>query len=405
MNRTRRIAAIAALALALPLPLAGAAMASSPSLSSPPSATAPAAVADASTPAASTPAAFHGELPRPTGPYAAGEEVLHLTDRARTDPWVPSAGPRQLTVSMFYPARQDTGAPAPYMSLGEAQGFVATRVPPGTGLQPQDLADLKTYAYTDAKAAGGRFPLVVLSPGFENPRATLTGLATDLAAHGYVVALVGHPYEDSGETLADGSTPGCALCETGAPDTLPDSRAKDVSFVLDQLTGHHPAWRLAHLIDRSRIGMAGHSIGGASTLTAMAEDQRILAGVNMDGTFFPPTPTDSLKGRSFLLLGKQSDHSAGSGDPSWGQTWAGWDGYKPWLAVAGTAHAGFTDVPILAAEAGLPLPPDLTTSPERGMQLTREYVGAFFDRTLKGIHQPLLDGPSAANPEVLFQHP
>ncbi|MEU4115740.1 alpha/beta hydrolase [Kitasatospora sp. NPDC028055] len=394
MTRIRRIAAVAALALALPLPLAGAAMAT-------PSRSATAAV----TAVSSNPAAFHGELPRPTGRYEAGEEVLHLTDQGRTDPWVPSAGPRQLAVSMFYPARQGTGEPAPYMTPGEAQGFLATRVPAGTGLTAQDLVDVDTHAYTGAKAAGGKFPLVVLSPGFENPRATLTGLATDLAGHGYVVALVGHTYEDSGETLADGSTPGCALCDSGAPDSLPDSRAKDVSFVLDQLTGQHPAWRLSHLIDRDRIGMAGHSIGGASTLNAMAEDQRILAGVNMDGTFWPPIPTDKLDGRSFLLLGKDSDHSSNGGDTSWGQTWAGWKGYKPWLTVAGTNHASFTDVTLLAAEIGMPLPPGTTTSPERGMQLTREYVGAFFDRTLKGLDRPLLDGPSTANPEVLFQHP
>ncbi|MFE5583931.1 alpha/beta hydrolase family protein [Kitasatospora sp. NPDC056531] len=390
MTRTRRIAAIAALVLALPLPLAGAATAS-PS---------PAVVAQAS-----APAAFHGELPRPTGPYAAGEEVLHLTDQDRTDPWVPSAGPRQLAVSMFYPARPGTGEPAPYMTLGEAQGFVATRVPAGTGLQPQDLVDTDTHAFTGAKAAGGKFPLVVLSPGFENPRATLTGLATDLASHGYVVALVGHTYEDSGETLADGSTPGCALCDSGAPDALPESRAKDVSFVLDRLTGQHPAWRLSHLIDRDRIGMAGHSVGGASALNAMSDDRRILAGVNMDGGFWPGFPTDRLDGRSFLLLGKQSDHAVGGGDTSWGEAWAGWKGYKPWLAVAGTNHGSFTDVTVLAAEAGIPLPPGTTTSPARGMQLTREYVGAFFDQILRGIHQPLLDGPSAANPEVLFQHP
>ncbi|MFH9353896.1 alpha/beta hydrolase family protein [Kitasatospora sp. NPDC017646] len=393
MNRSRRIAAVAALVLALPLPMAGAAMAS-PS----PSATAPAAKAVA-------PAAFHAELPRPTGRFAAGEEVLHLTDQGRTDPWVPSAGPRQLAVSMFYPARPGTGEPAPYMSPGEAQGFVATRVPAGTGLQPQDVVNIDTHAHTGAQAVGGKFPLVVLSPGFENPRATLTGLATDLASHGYVVALVGHTYEDSGETLADGSTPGCALCDTGAPDALPDSRAKDVSFVLDRLTGQHPAWRLSHLIDRDRIGMAGHSVGGMSALTAMAEDRRILAGANMDGGFWPSVPTDKPDGRPFLLLGKESDHAVGGGDTSWGKAWAGWDGYKPWLAVAGTNHASFTDVPVLAAAAGMPIPPGTTTSPERGMQLTREYVGAFFDQTLKGVHQPLLDGPSAANPEVLFQHP
>lgn len=33
-------------------------------------------------------------------------------------------------------------------------------------------------------------------------------------------------------------------------------------------------------------------------------------------------------------------------------------------------------------------------------EITRDYVGAFFDLHLRGIAQPLLNGPSAANPEV-----
>jgi len=67
-------------------------------------------------PAAATQVAQSG-LPAPTGPYAAGEDVIHLTDWNRLDPWVPSSGPRQLTVSMFYPAVAGTGTQAPYMTL------------------------------------------------------------------------------------------------------------------------------------------------------------------------------------------------------------------------------------------------------------------------------------------------
>lgn len=37
------------------------------------------------------------------------------------------------------------------------------------------------------------------------------------------------------------------------------------------------------MVDRNRIGMAGHSIGGASALAAMTSDRRIRAGVNLDG--------------------------------------------------------------------------------------------------------------------------
>jgi hypothetical protein len=61
-------------------------------------------------------------------------------------------------------------------------------------------------------------------------------------------------------------------------------RAADVSFVLDQLTGTHPAGQGAGLIDPSRMAMADHSIGGAASIAAMLFDSRILAGIDMDGS-------------------------------------------------------------------------------------------------------------------------
>ena len=394
MNRTRRIATVALLsALTVATATAGTAFAAG---STPPSR--PAHTATAIAPA------FQGTLPAPTGRDEAGEDVLHLVDHSRPDPWQPSAGPRQLMVSMFYPARQGTGRPAPYMTAGEAQGFVDLRVPAGSGVTAADVSGVLTQAFTDAEPAPGRFPLIVLSPGLENPRATLTSLATELASHGYVVALVGHTYEDSGETFPDGTTSPCLFCsQSGPPFASPDqvtaSRAKDVSFVIDELTRDH-AWRLSHLIDKDSIGMAGHSIGGASAAEAMLADPRILAGANMDGTFFPAVPATGIGHRPFLMMAHPDDPALGP-DPTWTQTWADLDGYKRWLTLAGANHASFTDITILAQELGLPLPTPLGGL--RGSEITRAYVTAFFDKTLKGRCEPLLDGPSPAYPEVTFQ--
>lgn len=348
--------------------------------------------------------AFQGTLPAPTGPHEAGEDVLHLVDHSRPDPWQPSAGPRQLMVSMFYPALRGTGQPAPYMTSGEARGFVSLRIPPGVKVTAADVAGVQTHAFTGAKPAPGKFPLVILSPGLENPRTTLTSLATELASRGYVVALVGHTYEDSGETFPDGTTSPCLFCaQSGPPFATPEqvtaSRAKDVSFVIDQLTRDH-AWRLSHLIDKDDIGMAGHSIGGASTAEAMLADPRILAGANMDGTFFPAVPATGIGHRPFLMLSHPDDPALGP-DPTWTQTWADLDGYKRWLTPAGANHASFTDITILAQELGIQLPG--TLSGLRGSEITRAYVSAFFDKTLKGRCEPLLDGPSPAFPEVAFQ--
>ncbi|MFJ9841889.1 alpha/beta hydrolase family protein [Kitasatospora sp. NPDC101155] len=350
---------------------------------------------------------FHGTLPAPTGPYAAGEEIIHLTDENRLDPWVPSSGPRQLTVTMIYPAVPGTGTPAPYMTEAEAAGILQHRpMPASSGLTPQTLSSVTTHAFDGARPQRGKHPLVVLSAAAENPRMMLTSLATELASHGYVVALVGHTYEDTGETLANGQTPPCAICDH--PETIDfnaetASRAKDVSFVIDQLTHGNTAWRLAHLIDKHEIGMAGHSLGGATAAATMIADPRVGAGVDMDGTFFP-APTPGQINRPFLMLGRADGHTPGDGgdDIVWKQAWDALGGYKKWLTVAGADHFSFADQDMLREQAGFPSASPL--SPERGAAITREYVTAFFDKTLKGSDSPLLDGPTADNPEVLFQH-
>lgn len=80
-----------------------------PALALPVVGAASASAAPASAPASVT--AASAQLPRPTGPHPVGRSTLHLVDRDRPDPWVPSAGPRQLMVSMYYPARPGTGGP------------------------------------------------------------------------------------------------------------------------------------------------------------------------------------------------------------------------------------------------------------------------------------------------------
>ncbi|MFJ9446277.1 alpha/beta hydrolase family protein [Kitasatospora sp. NPDC101235] len=401
MKRNRRISAVAVLALAALVTGTGVGFAATTT----PSATPVATHAFDTAPATATAPtrSFQGTLPAPTGPYAAGEDVIHLTDASRPDPWVPSSGPRQLTVTMVYPAVPGTGTPAPYMTLAEAAGIIQRRnMPASSGVTPESLSSVTTHAFDGARPQRGKHPLVVLSPASENPRMMLTSLATDLASHGYVVALVGHTYEDSGETLANGQTPPCAICDDPTRidfDAEAVSRARDVSFVIDQLTHGNTAWPLAHLIDKHEIGMAGHSLGGAAAADTMIADPRVRAGVNMDGTFHP-VPMPGQINRPFLMMDAAENLSADSGD-SWGKAWDALGGYKKWLTVAGADHFSFSDGDLLQEQAGFPTAP---LSPERGMAITREYVTAFFDQTLKGIHSPLLDGPSPNNPEVLFQY-
>ncbi|MFH9350056.1 alpha/beta hydrolase family protein [Kitasatospora sp. NPDC017646] len=393
-SRLRTTAAATALLLALPLSVAAAA----PALAAP---TAPGAAT--TTAAATAPSALHLELPRPTGPYAVGQEVLHLVDQNRPDPWVPSAGPRQLMVTMYYPAHAGTGSPAPYMTAAAAR-MLLDSAPATSSIPTESVTNTRTWSSTDARPQGGHYPLVVLSPGFSMPRTSLTSLAEDLGSRGYVVALVDHTYENTGTTFPDGQTLPCVMChKLTTPEAwkgLDESRAKDVSFVIDQLTQRpHPAWRYARMIDRDRIGMAGHSAGGAATVPALVTDDRIQAGVDLDGSMDYPVPESGVGGKPYLMIGH---HLPGPDDPGWSTAWARLDGWKRWLTFDGSNHGSFTDFPLFYDALGMPQGPDTTMSGGRAVQLTRQYVGAFFDLQLKDIDQPLFDGPTAADPEVKF---
>jgi predicted dienelactone hydrolase len=100
-------------------------------------------------------------------------------------------------------------------------------------------------------SAPAKFPLVVLSHGTGGTASSLAWLGEALAAHGYVAAAVNHP----GNNAIDGYTvPGFTLWWL---------RARDLSAVIDGLLAD-PTF--GPRIDPTRIGAAGHSLGGYTVL-------------------------------------------------------------------------------------------------------------------------------------------
>jgi len=325
-------------------------------------------------------------------------------------------------VSLWYPATSAGGRRALYMTRAESELQLSCRGI--TGVPPDTLSTTRTNAAVDATPAGRQrgLPLVLLSPGFTNSRSALTALAEDLASHGYVAAGIDHAYESHATAFPDGRITTCLAREARRPgsgfqEKVAAGRAADVSFVLGELTGAHPAWRGARLIDPARIAMAGHSAGGAAAIAAMLADSRIRAGIDMDGATAVSIPADGLS-RPFLFLGKQSNYTPGSGGDvrpgtrewkllrgavtTWERDWELLTGWKRWLVVAGAVHASFTDLALLADQAGLDIGAGLSGA--RSLDITRAYVLAFFDQHLRGLPQALLDQPSPRYPEVGFIH-
>ncbi|WIY06494.1 esterase [Amycolatopsis mongoliensis] len=336
-------------------------------------------------------------LPAPTGDRPVGSASVYLKDTSRPDPWVPSVPYRELMVSLFYPASSSQGPKTQYLTAAESAALLKDS---GLSVPPDLLTTMVTNSVAGARPAGHGLPLVVLSPGYTKPRATLTALAEDLASHGYAVAVVGHTYENAGQSFPDGRFAGCASCDVphdGAFwEKLELGRAADVSFVLDSLT--RSKW--TSLVDPARIGMAGHSVGGASTLPTMVADARIKAGMDIDGTTHTGLNPPGLS-RPFMFLGHQLGETAcTAGDPTWERDWAQLTGWKRWAEVKGAQHASFTDVGLVGDELGVDY--GATTSALRAQEIARAYVNAFFDRHLRGEARPVLDSPGY--PEVSFCH-
>ncbi|MEV4114265.1 alpha/beta hydrolase [Nonomuraea sp. NPDC049695] len=319
-------------------------------------------------------------LPKPTGPRPVGTTSLHLVDSSRPDPWNPEASERELMVSLWYPAKRAAGRPAPYMTPQESAAVLKDF----PNVPPDALTRTRTYARLDAPVSPGRHPLVVMSPGFSFPRATLTSLAEEFASRGYLVAAVEHTYESVATTFPDGRTTTCLACVKGQDNVkVAAGRVKDVRFVLGELV----KGRWGRAIDRSRIAMIGHSMGGYATAQTMLADTRIKAGVNLDGTFALDEPLD----RPFMLVGAPG-HAPGYG--SWDKAWANLKGWKRWITVAGTDHAAFVDYAVLRPQLGLPAQ---QLDGARALRITRAHLVSFLDRHLLGKRTPVEDYPEVTD--------
>ena len=122
-------------------------------------------------------------------------------------------------------------------------------------LRPDDDRDLALRIAFPS--SGGSFPLVIFSHGAFCFPESYAGITDHWVSHGYVVILLNH-WDSPNSQLR---------LPANAQTTLVASRARDMSFVLDSLDQIEqvvPA--LSGKIDRTRLGVAGHSFGGMIAL-------------------------------------------------------------------------------------------------------------------------------------------
>jgi dienelactone hydrolase len=377
---------------------------------------------------AQTPAALF-ELPAPMGKLPIGTTRWVVVDSQRQETFAPGK-PREVEVIAWYP-RADLGNTAggrdtaPYMRNGMEEVLSFARLAK-LGDAYNGLANVQTHSVIDAPPAStpARFPVIVFSHGYTGLPSSYTGLMEDLASHGWAVLHVVHPYEATGSKLADGTVVTftdeknamrpeiMAVLNEWGPEggtmekvvaAIDDAeKAKllraylanlkntdevvrrwvaDVKLVLDRLPASGPGSQLAAKLDLSRLGVAGHSMGGVMAGQFCVEDRRCKAGLNFDGIPQYGTMIDTPMPAPFLMVYSGRPGRAGASDYIYSRAASKY--YR--VDVADTLHIDFSEMNFW----GGPLQKRGAfgkIAPARALELTRLIARSFFAQEI--LKQP-----------------
>ena len=366
-------------------------------------------------------------LPTPTGPLAVGRTIYVWADDAHSDALAPVPGTRrELLVWLWYPAVGQSGGMSDYvpaevrLPAGRVGGSLIFK------LLTRDLSKVHARSIDNAEVSPQQssYPVVIMRGGASAPVLNYSTLAEDLASHGYVVAGFDAPYRTSVVVFPDGRvitrTPenNGELCEerkgeerASCASRLLNAWVADMAFVLDrleQLNASDTSGKFTGRLDMTRVGVFGHSFGGAQAAQFCHDDPRCKAGIDIDGRPFGSVIREGIR-QPFMFLLSAQVHSS---DPESRQVKADIQSIydrlpvagRLRLAIRGSNHFTFSDDGALLksyiVRRALRLFGLLGIDGRRQLAVTAHCVHSFFDAYLKGESASRFTISSPLYPEI-----
>lgn len=386
------------------------------------------------------------DLPEPSGPYVVGTTSFRLVDDSREEIFSAALDDvRSVLVTAWYPTDADEDGPVVrYWDEAGITGKAFSQNADMGTFWYSHLSRVKTNSYADPSISSreASYPVIIYSHSFAGLNTENTMLIEDLASHGYIVLSVAHPYEAIVLIYPDGEIVGADLdyifdlydahTETeirlykdyeNTDDinkkialvnqilTVDDEstnllrvRTEDVLFVLDELD--HLNTDMVRIfngkLDLERVGVMGYSFGGATALDVALTDERVKAGINLDGWPYGAlfNAPDAAIAQPFMLIRSGDDDELE--DIVTNLMLEKMQGPSYLVSVANTDHGNFWDFPLffkIYQYLGYWQPFEAT----RLLEINSAYVRGFFDLYLKGDDVDLLSVSAAPYPEVMFE--
>ncbi|HOE66293.1 MAG TPA: CocE/NonD family hydrolase [Candidatus Hydrogenedentes bacterium] len=136
-----------------------------------------------------------------------------------------------------------------------------------------DYPEISVF-YSDAPSKLKHAPAVIFSTGWNQPRGSYEGYATQLAQWGYVAIIRSYP--------------GLGIGRLGDANLV--DHVKQISGIIDWLAqeNERPDSPLYERVDADNVGVTGHSMGATVSIIAGTWDPRIRAVVSLDIKYQEP---------------------------------------------------------------------------------------------------------------------
>jgi len=366
-------------------------------------------------------------LPAPSGPLAVGRATYAWADASATDALAPVPGARrELLVWIWYPT-----TPSPSAAKDDyVPAQMRTGAGPSRGLMKlvtREISNVHGHSSRDSDVSpqSASYPVVIMRAGASAGVVGYSALAEDLASHGYIVVGFDAPYRTNVVVFPDGRvmrrTPEnnpetCAAKAQGEQAAcmtrLLAAWTGDVGFVLDRLerlNSFDVSGKFTGRLDMARVGVFGHSFGGATAAQFCHDDSRCKAAIDLDGQPFGSVVHAGLRQPFMFVL---SDHRTQTPDPETRQILANIQSIfdrlpadsRQRIVIRGANHFLFSDDGAVMKSQILlrilRLFGVVGIDGRRQLAVTAYAVHSFFDRHLKGTGTTPLNLSSPLYPEI-----